>query len=100
MLAEGSGKAHSFICGYHAWAYGLDGGLLNIAGRDNFGKFDMASHGLVQVHTEERGGLVFVTKKEPISPGALESLPDLIQPGQEVFEYSSFVDEANWKLLL
>ncbi len=100
MLAEGSGKAHSFICGYHAWAYGLDGGLLNIAGRDNFGEFDMASHGLVQVHTEERGGLVFVTQKEPISPGALEALPDLIEPGQEVFEYSSFVDDANWKLLL
>jgi choline monooxygenase len=100
MLAEGSGKAHSFICGYHAWAYGLDGGLLNIAGRENFGELDMASHGLIPVHTEERGGLIFVTQKEPISPGALESLPDLIEPGQEVFEYSSFVDDANWKLLL
>ena len=100
MLAEGSGKAHNFICGYHAWAYGLDGKLINIPGRENFGDVDMASHGLSQVHTEERGGLVFVTQKEPISPGALESLPDLIGPGQEVFEYSSFVDEANWKLLL
>jgi choline monooxygenase len=100
MLAEGSGKTHSFICGYHAWAYGLDGSLLNIAGKDGFGEIDMASHGLVPVHTEERGGLVFVTQKEPISAGALEDLPDLIDPGQEVFEYSSFTDDANWKLLL
>ena len=100
MLAEGSGKTHNFICGYHAWAYGLDGSLLNIAGREDFGEFDMAAHGLVPVHTEERGGLVFVTQKEPISTGALESLPDLIEPGQEVFEYSSFTDDANWKLLL
>lgn len=100
MLAEGSGTAHKFICGYHAWAYGLDGSLLNIAGRENFGEFDMASHGLIPVRTEERGGLVFVTQKDPISAGALESLPDLIEPGQEVFEYSSFTDNANWKLLL
>ena len=30
MLAEGSGKTHTFICGYHAWAYGLDGSLKNV----------------------------------------------------------------------
>ena len=100
MLAEGSGKTHTFICGYHAWAYGLDGSLKNVAGMDGFPDLDMASHGLVPVHTEERGGLVFVTQKEPISAGALEHLPDLIAPGQEVFEYTSFTDDANWKLLL
>lgn len=27
-------------------------------------------------------------------------MPDLIAPGQVVFECSSFTDEANWKLLL
>ncbi|MDA0340573.1 MAG: Rieske (2Fe-2S) protein, partial [Proteobacteria bacterium] len=97
MLAEGSGKTHTFICGYHAWAYGLDGSLKNVAGMDGFPDLDMASHGLVPVHTEERGGLVFVTQKEPISAGALEHLPDLIAPGQEVFEYTSFTDDANWK---
>jgi choline monooxygenase len=100
MLAEGSGKTHTFICGYHAWAYGLDGSLKNVTGMDGFPELDMASHGLVPVHTEERGGLVFVTQKEPISDGALEHLPDLIAPGQEVFEYTSFTDDANWKLLL
>jgi choline monooxygenase len=36
----------------------------------------------------------------PLNTGRAESLPDLIEPGQEVFEYSSFTDEANWKLLL
>ena len=101
MLAEGSGKTSTFICGYHAWAYGLDGGLKNIAGgAEGFGEVDFASHGLVPVHTQEKGGLVFVTQKEPISEGALQELPDLIEPGQEVFEYSSFTDDANWKLLL
>jgi phenylpropionate dioxygenase-like ring-hydroxylating dioxygenase large terminal subunit len=60
----------------------------------------MNAHGLVPVHAQERGGLVFVTQKEPISNGALEGLPELIAPGQVVFEHTSFTDEANWKLLL
>ena len=100
MLAEGSGKTHTFVCGYHAWAYGLDGGLKNVAGMGGFPDLDKAAHGLIPVQTQERGGLIFVTQKEPISAGALEDLPDLIEPGQEVFEYSSFPDDANWKLLL
>ena len=95
MLAEGSGKTHAFVCGYHAWAYGLDGSLKNVAGMEGFPDLDKAAHGLIQVQTVERGGLIFVTQKEPISAGALEALPDLIEPGQEVFEYSNFPDNAN-----
>lgn len=100
MLVEGSGSAHSFVCPYHAWVYGLDGGLKRIAGDEGFPGLNPAEHGLVQVHAEERGGLVFVTQKAPVSEGALSSLPDLMEPGQEVFEYTSFIDDANWKLLL
>ncbi len=99
-LAEGSGNARGFVCPYHAWAYGLDGGLRNIPGRDGFPDLDAAQHGLVQAHAVERGGLVFVTQKAPLSEGALASLPELMEPGQEVFEYSDFTDDANWKLLL
>ena len=100
MLAQGSGTARAFVCPYHAWAYGLDGSLKNIPGEEGFPDVDKNEHGLVQVHAQERGGLVFVTQKEPISQGALTDLPELIAPGQEVFEYSSFTDDANWKLLL
>jgi choline monooxygenase len=100
MLAEGEGKVGGFVCPYHAWAYALDGSLRNVPGTQGFPGLDLNSHGLVQVLTEERGGLVFVTQKEPLSAGALASLPELMAPGQEVFEYSSFTDEANWKLLL
>ena len=100
ILAEGEGNARSLICRYHAWAYGLDGSLRFIPGTEGFPELDRAAHGLVPVRTEERGGLVFVTLKEPVSQGALEGMPDLIAPGQAVFEYSSFTDDANWKLLL
>ncbi len=100
MLVEGSGQVGGFICPYHAWAYGLDGTLRSVAGAEGFPGLDTAAHGLMQVQAEERGGLVFVTQKEPISAGALGDLPDLMEAGLEVFEYSSFTDEANWKLLL
>ena len=99
-VAEGSGTLRAFVCPYHAWAYGLDGALKHIPGDEGFPDLVMEEHGLVPVQVTERGGLVFVTQKEPISEGALETLPDLIAPGQEVFEYTSFIDDANWKLLL
>ena len=100
ILAEGDGNARSLICRYHAWAYGLDGRLRYVPGEEGFPGLDRDTHGLVPVHAAEHGGLVFVTQKDPISTGALEGLPDLIAPGQIVFEYSSFTDDANWKLLL
>ena len=111
ILAEGSGDARSLTCRYHAWSYGLDGrlryvpGSEGVSGQDGFPGLDRDAHGLTPVRAEERGGLVFVTLKQPVSAGALDALPDLIAPdliapGQAVFEYSSFTDEANWKLLL
>ena len=100
ILAEGDGNARSLICRYHAWAYGLDGSLRYVPGEEGFPGLDKDAHGLMPVHVQERGGLIFVTIKDPISTGALEGMPDLIAPGQTVFEYSSFEDDANWKLLL
>ena len=101
MLAEGDGNVKGgFVCPYHAWAYGLDGRLRNVAGRGGFPDLDPTTHGLTQVDTVERGGLVFVTQKPAVSDGALDQLPDLIASDQVVFEYTTFVDEANWKLLL
>lgn len=101
MLAEGDGNVKGgFVCPYHAWAYGLDGRLRNVAGRGGFPELDPASHGLSEVATVERGGLVFVTQKPALSDGALDELPELVEPDQVVFEYTTFVDEANWKLLL
>ena len=99
ILAEGCGKTHSFICGYHAWAYGLDGTLKNIAGRDGFPRLNREAHGLIAVDTTEKNGLVFVTQKNPISRGALKKLPNILSADQEIFETTNFNDLANWKLL-
>lgn len=100
MLAEGEGEKASFVCPYHAWAYDLEGELRSVPGREGFPDLDLRTHSLVPVHTEERSGLVFVTQLDPIADGALDQLPELIAPDQVVFEYTSFIDDANWKLLL
>ena len=99
ILAEGCGKTHGFICSYHAWAYGLDGTLKNIAGRDGFPGLNKEEHGLIAVDTTEKNGLVFVTQKKPISRGALKKLPNILSADQEIFETTNFNDWANWKLL-
>ena len=99
ILAEGCGKTHGFICGYHAWAYGLDSTLKNIAGRDGFPGLNREEHGLIAVDTTEKNGLVFVTQKKPISRGALKKLPNILSADQEIFETTNFNDLANWKLL-
>jgi len=98
-VAEGSGSARTFVCPYHSWAYGLDGQLKHVPGADGFPDLDYEKHGLVQVHAEERSGLIFVTQEDPISEGALEALPDFFNPDQVAFDKIEFNDNANWKLL-
>lgn len=98
-VAEGSGCARTFVCPYHAWTYGLDGTLKHIPGKEGFPDVDMATHGLVPVTAEERGGLVFITQDAPISNGALDAMPDLIDPRQDMFGEDEYTDDANWKLI-
>jgi phenylpropionate dioxygenase-like ring-hydroxylating dioxygenase large terminal subunit len=99
-VARGEGCQRSFACHYHAWTYGLDGSLKHVPGEDGFPGLDKADNGLVPVHAvEERGGLIFVTQDTPLSDGALGEMPDLLEPGQEVFNSISFTDESNWKLI-
>ncbi len=98
-LAEGMGKVGAFVCRYHAWAYGLDGRLKHVSGAEGFPGLDTDKHGLVEVLAEERGGLVFVTQKDPIAEGALAAVPDILKPEQKVFDYNQFEDAANWKIV-
>lgn len=100
-LADGEGCTRALNCTYHNWTYGLDGKLLHIPGEAAFPGIDKDQHGLVPVHgVEERGGLVFVTQEEPLSEGALDGLPEIIKPNQQIFESTEFTDPANWKVLI
>ncbi|TAJ34189.1 MAG: aromatic ring-hydroxylating dioxygenase subunit alpha, partial [Reyranella sp.] len=98
-LAEGEGCSKAFACPYHAWTYGLDGGLRHVPGEDGFPGLDKATHGLVPVTVHEKGGLIFVTQDAPLSDGALPDVPDLLPPDWVLFNKLEFDDKANWKLI-
>lgn len=98
-VAEGTGCTRAFVCPYHSWTYGLDGNLKHIPGADGFPGVDQATHGLVPVTAEERGGLVFVTQEDPVSNGALDAFPEFLKPEQDMFSQTEHTDAANWKLI-
>ncbi len=99
QVASGSGRAHAFVCPYHAWSYGLDGALKSIPGEEAFPSLAIEEHGLVEVSATEKGGLVYVMQKGTISPEMLENSRDYFTPGQQLFKQSENTDQANWKLL-
>lgn len=99
VAEDGCGKKRGFVCPYHAWLYGLDGALKRIPDEDGFPDVDKAASGLVEVQSEVRGGLVFVTQEEPVSKGALENMPERISDAQQFMGVKTFRDPANWKLI-
>jgi phenylpropionate dioxygenase-like ring-hydroxylating dioxygenase large terminal subunit len=100
-LVDGSGCAKAFVCGYHGWAYRLDGRLQHIPHDHGFPDVDKAEHGLVPVLAEEKSGLVFVTQNQTsLGVGALEVLPELIAPDQRIFAAHESVADVNWKLFM
>ena len=66
IAIEPSGNARRFVCPYHAWSYDLDGALVGVYARKDFGEVDPACHGLVRLPVAERAGLVWAA----LTPGA------------------------------
>ena len=60
VCALGGGHARLFTCPYHAWAYDLEGRLINRYAADTFGDVDHAALGLTELYCVERAGLVYV----------------------------------------
>lgn len=101
---EAQGKARSFVCPYHGWAYGLDGQLL--AARMMPEDFDKETRGLHEIAVGILEGLVFINFQ-----GAPEDFADLqgaLQPSLAPFDLANckvaasrvWEIEANWKLAL
>jgi phenylpropionate dioxygenase-like ring-hydroxylating dioxygenase large terminal subunit len=101
QVAQGSGCAKSFVCGYHGWTYRLDGSLRHVPHEHGFPGLNKDKHGLVPVRAEERHGLVFVTQEgKGRRDETLEKLPALIDGEQTLFSCNESVVQANWKILL
>jgi phenylpropionate dioxygenase-like ring-hydroxylating dioxygenase large terminal subunit len=100
-VAGEQGCATKLVCGYHGWAYGLDGKLAFVPHeKDGFPGLDKSKLGLKQVHAVEHGGLIFVTQDGEPNTDAFANIPTLIGADQHV--YSSGVREtpANWKIVM
>ena len=99
-VASGSGCAKVFVCGYHGWAYGLDGKLQHVPHEHGFPGLDKDSHGLVPVAAVERSGIVFVSQEGTVDEGSLAGLPPLIAEDQKLLWANERDTEANWKIVL
>ena len=62
LTGVGTGHVDGEIrCRYHCWTYGLDGALIDVPDREQFGDLDVTTCGLSPVHVDAWGGFVFVS---------------------------------------
>jgi phenylpropionate dioxygenase-like ring-hydroxylating dioxygenase large terminal subunit len=102
---EVSGNTRQFVCKYHGWRYGLDGGCTFVQQEGEFFGLDKADYGLVPVHCEVWSGFIFVNlAKEPIQ-SLTEFLGPMITnldgyPFDAMTERYDFVadNNSNWKI--
>jgi phenylpropionate dioxygenase-like ring-hydroxylating dioxygenase large terminal subunit len=100
-VADGAGCEKAFVCRYHGWTYGLDGGLRHVPHEDGFPGLDKDARGLVPLATVETHGLVFVTQGPPRPNEApLEDLPPLLAPGRRLVQTTEQELPVNWKLFV
>jgi phenylpropionate dioxygenase-like ring-hydroxylating dioxygenase large terminal subunit len=59
-LLEGCSNTQRITCPFHAWTYGLDGGLRGAPRMAHAGDFDTGDYGLLAFRAEERAGFAFV----------------------------------------
>jgi phenylpropionate dioxygenase-like ring-hydroxylating dioxygenase large terminal subunit len=106
-LKEGSGKAASISCPYHAWGFDLKGNLRTIFEEKTFGCIDKSSHGLVKLPVEEKYGLVYVG----MHPDARFSIDEILGDAAPLFatwgiDQTRLINshewhmQTNWKLAL
>jgi choline monooxygenase len=108
-LAACDGRgAKRLRCGYHGWAYGLDGGLKAAPGMDGAEDFDPSKLALAPIDVEVWGGLVFARARTATSPqgvafsdwiGGLETWCDAAQLAQMRHHHARVYEVgSNWKV--
>ncbi|MEE4338040.1 aromatic ring-hydroxylating oxygenase subunit alpha [Erythrobacter sp.] len=90
-LAEGTGNASRFTCGYHGWTFRQDGDLLGVASPRDFGAIDKAAHCLKRFPVLERAGLIWVT----LDPNSRLGIADYLCGYDALLEAFGF---AGWTL--
>ncbi|MBN3723267.1 aromatic ring-hydroxylating oxygenase subunit alpha [Burkholderia sp. Ac-20379] len=104
-LLTGEGRARVITCPYHAWSYGLDGGLRQAPMTETLVNFDKDKICLSQVQVEAFCGFIYVNL-DPAAPslasqsGALQQEIEAFAPDIDTLTFSrrlSFDIKSNWK---
>ena len=102
-LAEGRGSTKRFVCSYHAWAYGRDGGLLRAPRMENAG-FDAKSCKLPEHKVQLWNGFIYVNLDPSAEPFEHAELDDMLAPYETAeFRLVHLAEEdwqTNWKCLV
>jgi Rieske 2Fe-2S family protein len=107
LLPDGRGNSRAIVCGYHAWAYGLDGAFRAAGHMGDRFRGQCGPHlGLRPVHVRECSGFVFVcfAADPPPFDGCEAAIRQHVAPYEvdrtrEVARYHYRV-AANWKILV
>ncbi len=105
-LLEGAGNAKRIVCPYHAWTYGLDGGLMGAPYMDGNPSFDRKDYCLPEVRLEEWHGWIYVTLDADL-PSVDEQLQLLWERVVKPYGMADYVQtfreehvwRTNWKIL-
>lgn len=87
-LAQGTGNASRFMCGYHGWTFKGDGSLIGVASPQDFGAIDKAAHCLKRYPVLERAGLIWVI----LDPASKLDIADYLCGYDEMLQHFGFQD--------
>lgn len=107
VVPDGRGEKERFACPFHAWTYSGNGELIAVNKPSSFGHIDRSTHGLVELPSAERYGMLWVRP----SPGAAIDVDECLGGLEEDMEHwglgshhfsTSQVMKAdiNWKLAI
>lgn len=104
-VANGCGRAESFVCRYHAWRYDRAGQLRGLPDKRNFPGIALSDHGLIPLPLEERHSMLWVL---PDPDGSLElgSYLEGLHPELGNYQLGDYVHyerrvlhrDINWKM--
>ena len=99
-VAQGRGKRETLQCPYHAWTYGLDGGLRAAPRSDREAGFDRADYCLQRVAVDTWGPMVFVNRDLDAAPLAsvLGDLPARVAAAGIDLGTLHFRSRSEWEI--
>ncbi len=105
-VMAGSGSCTTLQCPYHAWTYGLDGGLRAAPRSEADPDFDREALGLRAAQVDTWGPFIFVNADVDAGPLAdtLGPLPEIVERGGvevgglDFHSRGSYSLETNWKI--